>query len=75
MSYRTCGGGGYGPPEERDPNLVCRDVREGKVSLERAREIYKVAVDPQSWTADEAETERLRSDHIVSGEEDADHGT
>ena len=40
VSYRTCGGGGYGPPAERDPALVRRDVREGKVSAERAREIY-----------------------------------
>jgi N-methylhydantoinase B len=43
VSYRTCGGGGYGPPEERDPELVRRDVREGKVSAERAREIYGVS--------------------------------
>jgi N-methylhydantoinase B len=40
ISYRTCGGGGYGPPEERDPARVERDVREGKVSAERAREVY-----------------------------------
>jgi N-methylhydantoinase B len=40
ISYRTCGGGGYGPPEERDPARVARDVREGKVSAERAREVY-----------------------------------
>ncbi len=40
VSYRTCGGGGYGPPLERDPELVARDVREGKVSLERARVEY-----------------------------------
>ncbi|MCP9488106.1 MAG: hydantoinase B/oxoprolinase family protein [Gaiellaceae bacterium MAG52_C11] len=40
ISYRTCGGGGYGPPEERDRELVARDVREGKVSAERAREVY-----------------------------------
>ena len=32
ISYRTCGGGGYGPPSERDPERVRRDVREGKVS-------------------------------------------
>ena len=31
VSYRTCGGGGYGPPAERDPELVGRDAREGKV--------------------------------------------
>ena len=41
ISYRTCGGGGYGPPEERDPALVERDVREGKVSAEQAREAYR----------------------------------
>ncbi|MDF2751400.1 MAG: hyuB, partial [Gaiellaceae bacterium] len=40
VSYRTCGGGGYGPPAERDAELVARDVREGKVSAERAREVY-----------------------------------
>jgi N-methylhydantoinase B len=40
ISYRTCGGGGYGPPLERDPERVERDVREGKVSAERAREVY-----------------------------------
>ena len=41
VSYRTCGGGGYGPPEQRDPELVARDVREGKVSLARALEVYR----------------------------------
>jgi N-methylhydantoinase B len=44
ISVRTCGGGGYGPPAERDPELVRRDVREGKVSAERARDVYGVAV-------------------------------
>ena len=40
VSYRTCGGGGYGPPSERGRDLVARDVREGKVSRERAQEVY-----------------------------------
>jgi N-methylhydantoinase B len=61
ISYQTCGGGGYGPPEERDPALVLRDVREAKVSPERARTVYKVAVDPATWTVDQTETARLRS--------------
>jgi N-methylhydantoinase B len=26
------GGGGYGPPSERDPNRISRDLREGRVS-------------------------------------------
>ena len=44
ISVRTCGGGGYGPTAERDPELVRRDVREGKVSARRAREVYGVEV-------------------------------
>ena len=44
ISVRTCGGGGYGPPEERDPSAVLRDVLEGKVSAERARDVYSVAI-------------------------------
>jgi N-methylhydantoinase B len=60
VSYHTCGGGGYGPPEERDPTLVLRDVREGKVSVGRAREVYRLAIKLTDWTVDEAETARLR---------------
>jgi N-methylhydantoinase B len=60
VSYRTCGGGGYGPPAARDPALVLRDVREGKVSAARARQVYLVAVDTAAWRVDEAETARLR---------------
>jgi N-methylhydantoinase B len=62
VSYRTCGGGGYGPPVKRDPTLVLRDVHEGKVSLERARDIYRVAIDAATWTIDEAATARLRGE-------------
>ena len=52
ISYRTCGGGGYGYPFERDPELVLRDVREGKVSPERARSVYGVVVDSElAWTS------------------------
>ena len=39
------GGGGMGDPTERDPSLVARDVRDGLVSPEIARSIYKVAVE------------------------------
>ena len=38
------GGGGMGDPAERDPALVARDVRDGLVSAEVARGVYKVAV-------------------------------
>ena len=52
VSLRTCGGGGYGPPEARDPELVLRDVRNGKVSPERAKEIYGVSIDTDTWTVE-----------------------
>jgi N-methylhydantoinase B len=59
VSYRTCGGGGYGPPAERAPERVLADVREGKVSAERAREVYRVAI--AGRRLDEAATAALRS--------------
>ncbi len=60
VSYRTCGGGGYGPPRERDPDRVLRDVRDEKVSPERARKVYGVAIDAERWTVDATRTARLR---------------
>ncbi len=60
ISYRTCGGGGYGPPHAREAERVLVDVREGKVSLERARDIYGVIIDPTNWSIDAAATARLR---------------
>jgi N-methylhydantoinase B len=59
ISVRTCGGGGYGPPEERLPAAVARDVAEGKVSLDRAREVYRVAL--LDGAVDEAATAELRA--------------
>ncbi len=61
VSYRTCGGGGYGPPEARDPQRVLGDAREGKIGLDRARDVYRVAIDPVTWTIDERETASLRA--------------
>jgi N-methylhydantoinase B len=40
VSVRLAGAGGYGPPQERDPELLRRDVRRGLVSKEAAREAY-----------------------------------
>ena len=37
----TPGGGGYGPPEERDPERVAADVAAGRVSREAAAEHYR----------------------------------
>jgi N-methylhydantoinase B len=54
------GGGGLGPPEERDANRVGQDVRAGLVSVENARALYKVAVDGFG-IVDEATTRELRA--------------
>ncbi len=40
-----CGGGGYGPPFERDPERVRHDVLEGWVSPERALQVYGLVLD------------------------------
>jgi N-methylhydantoinase B len=55
------GGGGYGPPWRRDPARVLADVRDGYVSLERARTDYGVAIDPERRLVLEAETAALRA--------------
>ncbi len=41
----TGGGGGYGNPHDRPPELVAADVRRGFVSLESARADYGVTID------------------------------
>jgi N-methylhydantoinase B len=43
------GGGGYGPPLERDPELVRRDVAEGWLGAERAGDVYGVVFDEDGW--------------------------
>jgi N-methylhydantoinase B len=42
------GGGGFGDPLERDPELVARDVRLGYVSAAKASEDYGVEIDEAS---------------------------
>jgi N-methylhydantoinase B len=52
VSVRTPGGGGYGPPTERDPDAVLADVRDGKVSVVAARDAYGLEVDPGAGSAE-----------------------
>lgn len=54
------GGGGFGDPKQRDPQRVVADVREGYVSVERAREVYGVAL-TDDIELDVAATSELRS--------------
>jgi N-methylhydantoinase B len=46
VCLETAGGGGWGPPRERDRDAVARDVRDLLVSAERAHRVYGVRDDP-----------------------------
>jgi N-methylhydantoinase B len=53
------GGAGMGDPAARDPDGVARDVRDGLVSPENARLLYRVFIGPDG-APDRAATEALR---------------
>ena len=55
------GAGGWSPPGNRSPGRVEEDVRNELVSIERAREIYRVVIDKASLELDEAATAQLRT--------------
>ena len=61
VTVRTGGGGGYGDPEERDPELVKKDVVDGYLDPEDAVDTYGVAVD-ENGEVDWERTEELRND-------------
>jgi N-methylhydantoinase B len=54
-------GGGTGSPLERDPEMVLRDFRDDLISLDTARDIYGVVIDPETRSVMENETRRLRA--------------
>ena len=64
----TPGGGGWGDPKRRDPQAVRHDVLEGLISHSRARDVYGVAIDPDTMAIDEAETGRLRGSTAEDGD-------
>ncbi|HJS61040.1 MAG TPA: hydantoinase B/oxoprolinase family protein, partial [Pseudolabrys sp.] len=62
----TTGGGGWGDPLEREPDLVLHDVVEGKISHEAAEREYAVALvpvaGPECYRVDGLETQRMREE-------------
>ncbi|MDP6786225.1 MAG: hydantoinase B/oxoprolinase family protein [Rhodospirillales bacterium] len=58
---RTRGGGGWGDPFRRDPEKIRWDVLEGLLSVERARNVYGVVIDPAFMAVDGAGTAELRA--------------
>jgi len=61
------GGGGYGDPLERDPELVRRDTEDGLISLAHAREAYGVVLiaEEACFSVEEEATERLRAERTL----------
>ncbi len=55
------GGGGWGNPLERDPELVRNDVRDELISLKSARENYGVVFSDENLEINWNETKKLRN--------------
>ena len=55
------GGPGFGDPMRRDPERVARDVRDGYLSVSKAREAYGVAL-KEDGSVDQAATSLIRAE-------------
>ena len=60
VTIDAAGGGGYGNPLERDPEMVERDVIEEYVSIEAAKKDYGVVIGPKTYNVNMEETRKLR---------------
>ena len=60
--FASNGGGGVGNPLERDPKSVCEDVADELISVQKAKEVYGVALVKEGldYKVKEEETKRLR---------------
>jgi N-methylhydantoinase B len=61
VTIEAPGGGGYGDPLERDPDLVETDVADGYVTVEAAKGEYGVVIDQATGRVDLAATKALRA--------------
>jgi hypothetical protein len=73
LLFASNGGGGYGLPWERRPEAVLEDVIDGLLSLEKARNVYGVAIevidaDALEYRIDEEATARLRAELAANDE-------
>lgn len=64
MEYRIPGGGGYGDPLARDPDLVSNDVFAGLVTRQDAELTYGVIFEDDGTTIDGAATEDRRATEL-----------
>ncbi|MFC1979579.1 hydantoinase B/oxoprolinase family protein [Chloroflexota bacterium] len=56
----NAGAGGVGDPLDREPERVLADVQRRIFSLEMAKEIFGVVIDPQTWNVDKNATDVQR---------------
>ena len=61
IELRQMGGPGFGDPMRRDPERVARDVRDGYVSVAKARDVHGVALNTDGGV-DQAATGLLRAE-------------
>jgi N-methylhydantoinase B len=61
----STGGGGYGDPLQRDPELVLRDVLDGKVSRNAALKYYGVVINARKDIVEYEKTTKLRKNLLL----------
>jgi N-methylhydantoinase B len=54
------GGGGYRDPYLRSPDKVAQEVKNGKISVDKARKDYGVVIDPETHELNLSDTEKMR---------------
>lgn len=69
ITVETTGGGGYGDPRMRDAWRVLRDVRNGLVSQEAARDVYGLDIDLETLTARPIDDARVAAANAARGGE------
>lgn len=58
---KSGGGGGYGDPLDREIEMVRWDALNDYISIEKARDVYGVVIDPRSFEVDHDATTALRT--------------
>jgi len=68
---KSCGGGGYGDPLDREPNKVRWRAREGWISIDKAKDTYGVILDTsvEEYRVDQKATKMLRDNLRKKGAE------
>ena len=64
FTHISAGGAGYGDPLARDPEAVLADIVEERFTVEYARAVYGVVIDPETLKIDAAASQALRAELI-----------